>query len=123
MRPCPLLLGTPAARIHLMDWLRDHLASRWGKRIDNKQAEREKLQETVTLREQRMYRRLDSELARLPIKRDHMMPTLLGNIMRAVEEYPSLRYGLVASVCWPRLFPLLSDELRLSLYLRNRSNA
>ncbi len=98
-----------------LDWLRDRLAGRWAKRVEKKRTELEKLQQPVTIRDWRRRRRLDAELARLPVRLDQTMPTQLGNILRAAEEYSSIRYGLASGVCWPRLYPLLSAELREEL--------
>lgn len=53
--------------------------------------------------------RLQSELREFPEK---IMPTRLGNILRAAEEDPYLRYGLDPATVWPRLYPLLSEVLR-----------
>ena len=98
-----------------LDWFRDWLAEHWANRIERKRDQLETLQQSVTMKGQRKRRRLDAELARLPVRRGHAMPTRLGNILRAAEEYPSVRYGLESSVCWPRIYPLLSDELREAL--------
>ncbi|MEU9702395.1 hypothetical protein [Streptomyces sp. NPDC047981] len=38
-------------------------------------------------------------------------PTRLGNILKAAELYPQLRYGIDAVLVWPRLFHLLPDGL------------
>lgn len=40
-----------------------------------------------------------------------LLPTALGNVLRAAEDLPDTRYGLDATVIWPRLYPLLPKEL------------
>ncbi|NUT99066.1 MAG: hypothetical protein HOY78_44395 [Saccharothrix sp.] len=44
-----------------------------------------------------------------------VLPTRLGNILRAAESYPAERYDADAVLTWPRLFPLLPDKLTTSL--------
>jgi hypothetical protein len=46
-----------------------------------------------------------------------LLPTRLGNVMRAAELYAAdqSRYGIDAVFFWPRLYPLLPDPLRASL--------
>ncbi|HUO72604.1 MAG TPA: hypothetical protein VMU39_17680 [Solirubrobacteraceae bacterium] len=41
-----------------------------------------------------------------------LLPTRLGNVLRASEERAGGRYGLNSIVAWPRLLPLLPDTLR-----------
>jgi hypothetical protein len=68
-------------------------------------------------------RRLDLEdqRAQFPIKFDndeinrYLMPTRLGNILRAYERKPTEKYGLDAIVCWSRLWLLLPDPVKLDL--------
>ncbi|WP_182903258.1 hypothetical protein [Microbispora sp. H10830] len=43
--------------------------------------------------------------------RDLLLPTVLGNALRAGELRSVERYGLDALVVWPRLYPLLSERL------------
>jgi hypothetical protein len=49
--------------------------------------------------------------ARYPSRR-LLMPTALGNALRASEQTAGRRYGLDSVVMWPRLYPLLSPQMR-----------
>lgn len=44
---------------------------------------------------------------RYPPLLEKVMPTRFGNILRASEMHPNLRYGLDAVIAWPRLYTLL----------------
>ena len=50
-----------------------------------------------------------------PVKSNDLLPTALGNILRARERSPERKYGLDAVVCWPRLWPLLPEIVRTDL--------
>ncbi len=52
-----------------------------------------------------------SKLYRLYPREDRILPTTLGNVMRAAEDMPFERYGLNVAVVWPRLYPLLPKEM------------
>jgi hypothetical protein len=50
-----------------------------------------------------------------PVNSKDLLPTGLGNILRAREYSPTRKYGLDAIVCWPRLWPLLPENVRADL--------
>lgn len=50
-----------------------------------------------------------------PIHLDKMMPTRIGNILRASELYAYDHYGIDSVIIWTRLRPLLPDEVVLPL--------
>lgn len=50
-------------------------------------------------------------LARLYPPEPLVMPTRLGNALRAAEDRAGGRYGLETIIAWPRLYPLLSDRV------------
>jgi hypothetical protein len=98
-------------------WLRFALARLWVSRLQRRenrwQTLAEKAQgrpETLSPRERAEYARLDAALARFPVDPGLAMPTFVGNVLRAAEEYPQVRYGLTTAVCWPRLWLLLPEE-------------
>jgi len=51
------------------------------------------------------------ELRRRYPRSDRVLPTRLGNVLRAAEDRTGDKYGLDAVLAWPRLFPLVSDGL------------
>jgi len=47
-----------------------------------------------------------------PSREDRLMPTRLGNVIRAAEDYSKASYGMDSVFWWPRLWPLLPEALR-----------
>jgi hypothetical protein len=56
--------------------------------------------------------RLEERLRRMPTSETLMMPTRLGNILRAAEERPRVKHGLDPVVCWPHLWLVMDKEAR-----------
>jgi hypothetical protein len=52
-----------------------------------------------------------------PVDPGRILPTRLGNVLRAAESYPGdeERYGVDAVFFWPRLYLVLPDQCRLAL--------
>ncbi|BAY23264.1 hypothetical protein NIES2100_30280 [Calothrix sp. NIES-2100] len=57
---------------------------------------------------------LDWQQLHLPLP-NQLMPTRLGNILRAAEQRPLEKYGLDAIICWSRLWLLLPDAVKKDL--------
>ena len=94
------------------------LANRSARAIAKKRARRQELSsrfDQLSGDERAEYNILDAELPNYPKLNEHFLPTHLGNLLRAAEEYPNLRYGLEMSVVWPRLWLLLPDITRNEL--------
>jgi hypothetical protein len=100
-------------------WLRFRLARIWRRWMDRTYERWDALAdacdgrpEQLLPRERAEYARLDAALAQFPVDPGRAMPTRLGNVLRASEEYPQVRYGLTANVCWPRLWLLLPESVQ-----------
>jgi hypothetical protein len=61
------------------------------------------------------YARLSQVLSGYPTDRRLFMPTGFGNRLRAVEEYPQLRYGLDTDLVWPRFWLVIPKTTRKEL--------
>ena len=62
--------------------------------------------------EQARLERVRLALHNLPANAADLMPTQLGNILRAAERRPLIKYGLDAVICWSRLWLLLPEAAR-----------
>ena len=67
---------------------------------------------TATAAKRAKFAQCDLALRQLPTQEDDLLPTRLGNILRAAERRPHDRYGLDAIICWPHLWLLLPEAVR-----------
>lgn len=100
-------------------WLRPLLARRLKRRLNSKEERWDELanipEENRSTEQHAELIHLDTLLSRYPIDERLLMPTSVGNLLRAAEEYPYVRYGLDAIVCWPRMWLLMPAETLESL--------
>ena len=87
--------------------------SHWEHRWQN--LEKKRSENKLSMKELRDYSNLERRLHYIPSNPNNFMPTVLGNILRMAETQPGHKYGLDGVVCWPRLWPLLSDKMREEL--------
>jgi hypothetical protein len=71
--------------------------------------------QVLTTDELAEYVTLDGQLMQFPSQLNRLMPTKLGNILRAAESHPYDKYGLNAVICWPRLWLVLPDGVKKEL--------
>ncbi len=79
--------------------------------------------EQLSPEEVQTYIHLDAQFRAYP-RRYPLLPTRLGNLLRAAEEHPDARYGLVTGVVWPHLWLILPEQARKDIAeVRERLNA
>jgi hypothetical protein len=71
--------------------------------------------DTLTGEELDEYSQLDWQRKQTPKHSNRLMPTRLGNILRAAELRPLEKYELEVVVCFPRLWLLLPNEVKMEL--------
>ena len=117
---------TPIARLFEgywpwpLRWLALWLSSRRGQGLREKQQrfsqlKVKELRGQATDEERAEALKLDAELGHRPPDPALAMPTALGDVLRAAEDYPRRRYGLDPVVTWPRLYPSLGEALKGAL--------
>jgi hypothetical protein len=82
---------------------------------------RQRAGDGLTALQAREYAQLDAELANYPVDDNWKMPTRLGNLLRAAEEYPGNHYGLEINITWPRLWLLIPENVQKEV-ARSRQN-
>lgn len=70
---------------------------------------------TASVFERSAFVQCDRALHQFPEKEYDILPTRLGNILRAAERRPYYRYGLDSIICWPRLWLLLPESVKKDL--------
>ena len=71
-----------------------------------------KISGEINTRQLQEYALLDYKLGNFPVDHNWLMPTVLGNLMRAAEEHPLNHYGLEINITWPRLWLLLPEDAK-----------
>jgi hypothetical protein len=72
-------------------------------------------EEGLTPQEIQTFIQADIKFSRFPAQPIRLMPTRLGNILRAGEGRPRENYGLDAIICWPRFWLVLQENVRKEL--------
>ena len=86
---------------------------RWKKNADVWQALASKVdQNTATQDEKERYTRADLYCHNIPPDPADIMPTALGNVLRAAERRVEAKYGLDPRICWSRLWAVMSKDDR-----------
>ncbi len=103
----------------LLDYPRRWLSQGMAKRLERQQTEFQKLAakglDALDRQQLADFLRLDAALMQAPADPRQLMPTRLGNLLRAAELAPRDRYGLDGVICWPRLWLLLPENVRAEL--------
>jgi hypothetical protein len=101
-------------------WLRQQqrqqlqLQQRW-QQLNNLQNKLRPSGDRLTPEQQATFNRLDIQLMGYPAQTDQLMPTRLGNLLRASELRPQEKYGLDTIICWPRLWLVLPESTQREL--------
>ncbi|MCZ4587712.1 hypothetical protein O4328_29160 [Rhodococcus opacus] len=69
----------------------------------------------MTANDRAVWARLERRRRHRPILDSELLPTRVGNILRAAETRPYHRYGLDAVAIWPRLWLVLPEAARQEL--------
>ena len=97
-----------------------YIVSRSQKDFDKKYKDLRKLKtkeenKSITSDEQDQLSRLEAWAHSTPPSKKELLPTRLGNLLRARELASSRKYSLDSLVCWPRLWCLLPECQRENL--------
>lgn len=98
----------------------DRRRNRHAKRLNALTAEWRRLQgglETGAISTEGVARiaQLDDAIRRYPSDDNEVLPTRIGNVLRASERRPRDKYGLEPIHCWPHMLLLLPEQARTTL--------
>jgi len=89
---------------------------RWHEQADQRFQQLSKHEQQELTNEERNERALlEWKLSQIPAQTDQLMPTKLGNLLKAAEGYALNRYGLDSIICWPQLWLILPDSTKKEL--------
>lgn len=102
----------PLVRLYEGYW--PHWLRRWCQRIVEESWQRWKKERVEVARsDPSRYAALQDRLHHeYPPQAERLLPTRLGNALRAAEDYPVTAYGMDAVFWWPRLIPLLPEAVQ-----------
>ena len=98
-------------RIKGVNWVRRRLVERHRRMWRRLHDEQREAGEQHQFAEQNAMQEVMAQRYPPKTRLDLLMPTRLGNILRAAEVYPHERYKIDAAVIWPRLRPMLPDTM------------
>lgn len=103
-----------------LDWVIKPLIARINKVYNQKitllnSLEKKKRDNSLSYKEEKEIICLEQWFTDFPTKPQLRMPTKLGNIIRAAEEYPDNRYGLEITTVFPRFWLILSPDIKKEL--------
>ena len=78
--------------------------------------ERQNVDEKILQKIERLYDRIGGAVNNeFPSRRNLVLPTRLGNIMRSFEDYADRQYGMDAVTLWPRLIAKVAPDYATSV--------
>lgn len=83
------------------------------RRVEEKWKQLKKERATASTNNPKLYASLHEQLfSEYPSRADRLLPTQLGNVLRASEDYTLCTYGMDIVFWWPRLWLILPDTVQ-----------